>query len=389
MGSSITQLWDDSPIAIDAKRNNLVQMAQHDKAKNILFVADDVLPPPNVIKQLLMRRQQGYRVVTGIYWTKDCPTMPYIWKGFLEGPYLDWHVGDFFRVDWAGCDCLMVDMAVFDELEWPWFFLDYKFGEGQVLPPGIGTTEDLWFFTQIKKKGIEAWADTSIQCTHIDRESGRPFFLPADWPQARPGSEIPRKTDRLVADIGCGLRSYPHHLEADVVRIDINPAVKPDILADVRSIPEPAEKYDGVFAAHILEHIKADQAIGAVREWTRILKAGGILEIRVPNITAALEALAKNQATPLHHQIVWGTQINERETHYNGFTPYILESLIRAAGNLEITETVLNNDPIPGWEIRTKATKIKPNSSPEIGSAWEKEVRERGLKATTPGPYPD
>lgn len=374
LGTNSIEVWDDRPVPIDQKRNDLVRQALESGAQNLFFLGDDVIPPPNTLKQFLAHRRRGYRVITGVYWSKEAPPQPYIWRGLLEGAFYDWHVGDFIQIDWSGCDCLMVDVNVLRELKYPWFFLNYGFGPGQPLPPGSGTTEDLWFFTQLKRLGIPLWCDTSVQCLHMDRDSGQVYGLPGDWPQAHRGSEIPRKSDILIADIGAGRRFYPHYLEGDVVRIDSDPAMKPDILCDARSIPEPDDKYDRVFAGHILEHIHPNDAVAALQEWVRILKPGGILEVRVPNVACALEALIKNEATPLHHSVIWGAQTTPDNVHRNGFTPMILRNVFLNTPlrhTTEIVSLVSGDDPISNFELRIAVRKVVASQPPSIAEIWD------------------
>ena len=57
-----------------------------------------------------------------------------------------------------------------------------------------------------------------------------------------------------------------------------------DYVADVsKRLPFPDATYDLVYASHILEHVPWYQLDRAVREWVRIIKRGGALEIWVPD----------------------------------------------------------------------------------------------------------
>lgn len=62
---------------------------------------------------------------------------------------------------------------------------------------------------------------------------------------------------------------------------DITPEFDPDMVLDVRSMPEiPDESFDCVFCSGVLEHV--DDYLSALREMTRILKPGGILLLGLP-----------------------------------------------------------------------------------------------------------
>jgi len=337
LGGSAAFAFDASNKNIAEKRNTAVLWAREAGARYLFFLGDDILAPGNTLIKMLRLQTLGYRVITGLYFSRSIPVQPMIFNDPLQGPDWDWHIGDLKQVQLSGCDCLMVEMKVFDEIEPPWFSLDYKMCEGIKLPPlspedksGVQaggtrgaltlTTEDFYFYTKLKETGIAAWCDTSIQCGHQDRESLINYELPPDYPQAKPGSEIPRKQERLIADIGAGLRSDPLHLTGDVVRFDIDPGKNPDVLCDVLLVPEPDCKFDLVLASHILEHIAMEKAVGALREWVRILKVGGELVIRVPNVAFAMEKIIAGTYHPYHWQMIYGLQNAVGEFHQNGFT---------------------------------------------------------------------
>ncbi|MQA30640.1 MAG: methyltransferase domain-containing protein [Luteitalea sp.] len=60
------------------------------------------------------------------------------------------------------------------------------------------------------------------------------------------------------------------------------PLVRPDILAEADALPMLADaSHDFVIANHVLEHMP--DPIGALKEWHRILGAGGILFLAIPD----------------------------------------------------------------------------------------------------------
>lgn len=335
---------------IDTARNEIARQAVKLGTTHVLFIADDVIPPANIITQLLSRDKD---IVTGIYWTKAYPKEPYIWRGIQQGPYLQWKHGEFFPIDLAGCDALLVKTDVFRKLPEPWFSCNWTWEPDTI--PGSLTTEDFYFYTKAKGAGYEVWADTCVQCGHEDRESGVTFYLTDDMPQARQDvkAEDIQKTGRLCADIGCG--KFSEYWDGKLMRYDLDESVKPDIRCDVRQIPEPPEKFDEVRARHVLEHFSAWDAPELVAEWLRILKVGGRLLLRVPNLAWAIERLQKqdrNETVPTEELwYAWGVLYGgqEREhtensfmTHRNGYTARNLKKLLEQVGNvtdITVTET--------------------------------------------------
>ena len=324
---------------IDEKRNNLVKRGLGYGAKFFLFQGDDVILPDNFVLNCLARIRQGYRVVTGVYWRKSHPPEPYIWKEMMQGPYYDWHQGDFFEIDWAGCDAMMVDAKVFEEIGEPYFNCDYRFSatEGKFAPK----TEDIWFYDRCHQKGIKTWCDSGMQCPHWERGTNKWYVMPTNWACAQSSGTMPKWTGKLVLDVGAGYGTNQTFFEGKVIRLDIDPDAKPDILGDVRGpIPEPNDKFDEVHASHILEHLTAEEGIPALREWIRVLKPGGKLIVIVPDILGICKRIGEGALDAYNWWTLFGIQYNQWQQHKWGYTEPLLRTVLQNAGNLrDITIT--------------------------------------------------
>jgi SAM-dependent methyltransferase len=80
-----------------------------------------------------------------------------------------------------------------------------------------------------------------------------------------------RYLDRLTIEV---LRAhYPEYGHRAMVR--------PDVLADTQLVPIRENTQNFVIANHLLEHL--EDPIGALKEWYRILKPGGILFLAIPD----------------------------------------------------------------------------------------------------------
>jgi len=103
----------------------------------------------------------------------------------------------------------------------------------------------------------------------------------------------------LKLNLGCGgalLKGY--------VNIDKYYS-KADQRMDVRHLDYPDESVDEVYSSHLVEHIPASDFPATLREWLRVLKIGGRLKIRCPNITTHMRRwlagdLAFRASTGLH-----------------------------------------------------------------------------------------
>jgi len=91
-----------------------------------------------------------------------------------------------------------------------------------------------------------------------------------------------------VLDIGCGVK------KEGTVNVDVNSAVKPDIVCDGHSLPFKDESFDECILKHMLEHsVKPSRLIS---ECSRILRRDGLLFVTFPNFasfTVLLEWLGK------------------------------------------------------------------------------------------------
>jgi SAM-dependent methyltransferase len=87
------------------------------------------------------------------------------------------------------------------------------------------------------------------------------------------------KETPVILNFGCGFAK----MQKPAINVDAFEICKPDILHDLNNFPYPWEdnSVDCVFAFHIMEHL--DDWWMSFIEISRILKLGGILEMRVPD----------------------------------------------------------------------------------------------------------
>jgi SAM-dependent methyltransferase len=107
-----------------------------------------------------------------------------------------------------------------------------------------------------------------------------------------------------VLNIGCGLKKL-----IGAVNVDAWDVCKPDIVWDLNKVPWPwAEdnSFDTIYAYHVMEHLPNWWEV--FKECARVLKVGGILEIRVPD-ESSYSALSYRD----HHHV---------------FTPYSFHGVI-------------------------------------------------------------
>jgi ubiquinone/menaquinone biosynthesis C-methylase UbiE len=108
--------------------------------------------------------------------------------------------------------------------------------------------------------------------------------------------------ERVVLHVGCGPYN-PNKLHAAFrkegwreLRVDINPNVKPDIVASMLAMPMiSAASVDGVWSSHNIEHLYAHEVPVALAEFARVLKPGGVVLLTMPDLQRVAELIVQDK----------------------------------------------------------------------------------------------
>ena len=154
-----------------------------------------------------------------------------------------------------------------------------------------------------------------------------------------------------VLNAGCG--GSPVHRMFDgweEVRLDIDPAVKPDITCDILDSEYVSYRlgaFDAVYCSHVLEHLAFNEVPAVLNNFHLVLRDGGFLCIGVPNLQKiAIEISQGNLEGVLYESpagpvsaidCVYGFRPfiklgNSYYAHKTGFTPQTLADKLKAAG---------------------------------------------------------
>jgi ubiquinone/menaquinone biosynthesis C-methylase UbiE len=147
---------------------------------------------------------------------------------------------------------------------------------------------------------------------------------------------------RTLLHVGCGGAAIPEEWAADFreVRLDIDPSVKPDIVADMVNIPASDESFDCIFSSHNLEHLSPHDVIPCLQGFYRVLKPMGAAIILVPDLEDVRptdEVLFVSPAGPISGlDMYYGFRPALKEhpymAHKTGFVQKTLDAVLRAAG---------------------------------------------------------
>jgi predicted SAM-dependent methyltransferase len=119
---------------------------------------------------------------------------------------------------------------------------------------------------------------------------------------------------------------------------NVQPGPDVDYIGDCSDLSQfPDASVDEIYASHVLEHLShSDKLPATLREFHRVLKAGGRLRISVPDF----EAVCRLFLDPTHTredrefimQIAFGGQMDPHDFHHVGLTFELLDKYLRKAG---------------------------------------------------------
>lgn len=176
---------------LDFNRNSAIDRADREfKADYIQFLDADMIFPKDTIPKLMVHITDETPVATGLYWRKGgsmrCVQGKYAANdrhttkmqsikeaGFVDDngqqclyykPLTSFDVVE--PIDVSGMGVLLAKMDVFKKLEHPYFKYTNGYSSGGDFTLDH-SSEEMWFFAQLKKKGIKMMCDPSIRCGHL------------------------------------------------------------------------------------------------------------------------------------------------------------------------------------------------------------------------------
>ncbi len=201
-------------------------------------------------------------------------------------------------------------------------------------------------------------------------------ITPEDLAQFVPSLRQPG--NKTLLHIGCGTAS-PERLpdcfksaQWHEVKLDIDPKVKPDIVASLTDMSAVASaSVDAVWSSHNIEHLEGFQVAGALGEIRRVLKPGGFALITLPDLQRIAELVAQDRGedvlytspagpiTPL--DMLFGHQAslargNHYMAHRTGFTAKRLGKMLAEAGFGEVR--VLKGRSFDLWAVALNSNQL-------------------------------
>ncbi len=156
------------------------------------------------------------------------------------------------------------------------------------------------------------------------------------------------------------------------LRLDIDPAVEPDIIGTMTDMAAVATgSVDAIFSSHNIEHLYPHEVPVALAEFNRVLDDKGFVVITCPDLQSVAALVAEDKLTepaylspagpiaPL--DILYGHRPamaagNLYMAHRCGFTQRVLQATLQAAGFASVATM---RRPAPAFDLWAIASKIE------------------------------
>jgi predicted SAM-dependent methyltransferase len=106
--------------------------------------------------------------------------------------------------------------------------------------------------------------------------------------------------------------------------------------ADLRcfmwDLPHDDNTVDEIYSSHALEHVEKKLVLPTLKEWYRVIKPGGKVTLRVPDLEWCCNWFLAHQTTGWDMDVIFGNQAHKGEFHKTGFTKDILKYYVIQAG---------------------------------------------------------
>ncbi|MBV5347125.1 methyltransferase domain-containing protein [bacterium] len=144
---------------------------------------------------------------------------------------------------------------------------------------------------------------------------------------------------KYTLNIGCGDRTYIEYPAGyECCNVDERRELRNvDVVCDVTNLSEFTNaSFDYILASDILEHFPLKKTVDILREWCRVLKVGGNIEFRVPNLSAICNHYIGHGDATHVSWLLYGGQDYPGNFHYVCFNRKMLTELCEQVGLVAI-----------------------------------------------------
>ncbi|MBE2189377.1 MAG: glycosyltransferase [Desulfobulbaceae bacterium] len=121
--------------------------------------------------------------------------------------------------------------------------------------------------------------------------------------------------DKLMLNLGCG-----RDVREGFLNIDLYSENENVVSMDIRNLELPDSCAEFILASDVLEHFSHRETDAVLKEWARVLKPGGKIEIRCPNLRLQMNAYQRGDwDADVASYMVFGGQTNPGDYHCVAF----------------------------------------------------------------------
>jgi predicted SAM-dependent methyltransferase len=145
----------------------------------------------------------------------------------------------------------------------------------------------------------------------------------------------------ILLDVGCGTSKINGAIGVDCRRTECV-----DVIADVRCLPFKDNSVDLVSSFHVIEHFGFYETDGLVKEWARVIRPGGRIDVRCPWLRMRALIFAVDPSfTNLRG--IFGGEDYAGNFHKRGFTFKMLKQVLNANDIAEVRRVIRGKYGIP------------------------------------------
>ena len=144
--------------------------------------------------------------------------------------------------------------------------------------------------------------------------------------------------NKKYLNLGCGSEKF-----IDCINIDSCKEYNPDLVCDIKKLPYDPDSIDGIYALDVLEHIPRSLVLLTLESWHKILKKGGFLILRLPDIRSISEKYLKGKIDANEFaRLIYGGQEENDFANFNksGFDSKTLIKILKKMKFKELKENI-------------------------------------------------
>lgn len=139
-------------------------------------------------------------------------------------------------------------------------------------------------------------------------------------------------------NLGCGYKK-----RKGCINIDCGKEYKPDLVCDITKLPYEPNSIDGIYVIDVLEHIPRNLILNTLKSWYKILKVGGFLILRLPNVIKIAQKYIEGKIScDEFSRLIYGGQGKNKfpNFHKSGFDKKSIIKLLTDIGFKELKNNI-------------------------------------------------